>query len=85
MFDTPLLFRMIQQQSQTDWEEMYSVFNMGHRMEIYADPAGADEILSIARSFGVDAQIIGRVEPMEGAKVTILKDGNQYVYTKQNH
>lgn len=86
MFDTPLLFKMIQEQSQTSWEEMYSVFNMGHRMEIYADPAAAEEILAISRSFNVDAQIIGRVEKAEDvAKVTIVKDGQEYRYTKQNH
>ena len=86
MFDTPLLFKMIQQQSKTEWEEMYSVFNMGHRMEIYADPAAAEEIMAISRSFNVDAQIIGRVEKAEDiAKVTIVKDGKEYRYTKQNH
>ena len=62
LFDTPLLFRLIQQESQTPWREMYSVFNMGHRMEIYADPAAADDIVRISKGFGIDARVIGRVE-----------------------
>jgi phosphoribosylformylglycinamidine cyclo-ligase len=71
LFDIPELFRVIQQQSGTDWHEMYKVFNMGHRFEIYADAEAAGEIISISKSFGIDAQIIGRVEPFTGKKVTI--------------
>lgn len=85
LFDTPTLFRVIQQQSQTEWEEMYRVFNMGHRMEIYADPASAQEMIEISRSLGVDAQIIGRVEQSDNqeAMLTISGgDGEQYIYTK---
>lgn len=68
LFDVPPLFKIIQEQSQTPWEEMYKVFNMGHRMEIYTDEVGAQEIIAISRSMGVDAQIIGRVEASKNGK-----------------
>lgn len=64
MFPVPPLFRTIQQQSGTDWAEMYKVFNMGHRMEIYLSPEHAQQVIDIARSFDIDAQIIGRVEAL---------------------
>lgn len=66
LFPIPALFEMIQQQSKTDWKEMYKVFNMGHRMEIYTDEDTAKEIIKISQTFGVEAQIVGRVE--EGEK-----------------
>lgn len=66
LFPIPPLFEMIQQQSKTDWKEMYKVFNMGHRMEIYTDEETAKEIIKISQDFGVEAQIVGRVE--EGEK-----------------
>lgn len=66
LFPIPPLFEMIQQQSKTDWKEMYKVFNMGHRMEIYTDEQTAKEIIKISQEFGVEAQIVGRVE--EGEK-----------------
>lgn len=66
LFPIPALFEMIQQQSKTDWKEMYKVFNMGHRMEIYTDEDTAKEIIKISQEFGVEAQIVGRVE--EGEK-----------------
>lgn len=66
LFPIPPLFEMIQQQSKTDWKEMYKVFNMGHRMEIYTDEDTAKEIIKISQNFGVEAQIVGRVE--EGEK-----------------
>ena len=66
LFPTAELFEMIQQQSKTDWKEMYKVFNMGHRMEIYTDEDTAKEIIKISQAFGVEAQIVGRVE--EGEK-----------------
>lgn len=79
LFDVPPLFEIIQQQSQTRWEEMYRVFNMGHRMEIYTDEVGAQEIIDISRSMGVDAKVIGRVEASDsGAMLTI----GDYIYTK---
>ncbi len=71
LFDVPPLFTMIQEQSGTDWAEMYKVFNMGHRMEIYLDPEYANEVIEISESFGIPAQIVGRVEPNEGKKLTI--------------
>lgn len=71
MFEIPELFSIIQQQSGTEWLEMYKVFNMGHRLEIYADPEVAGNIMAISQSFGIDARIIGRVEHFSGKKVTI--------------
>jgi phosphoribosylformylglycinamidine cyclo-ligase len=71
LFDTPPLFRMIQQESATDWKEMYKVFNMGHRMEIYVHEGSAREVIDIAQSFGVPAQVIGRVEAADHNKLSI--------------
>lgn len=71
LFDIPPLFRMIQQSSGTDWHEMYKVFNMGHRMEIYTDEASALEMIEISKQFKVDAQIIGHVESAAHKKLTI--------------
>ena len=72
MFDIPPLFRLIQAQSNTDWKEMYKVFNMGHRMELYVDESKASTVISIARSFNIDAKVIGYVES-SAAKEVILK------------
>ncbi len=80
LFDIPELFRIIQQQSGTDWHEMYKVFNMGHRMEFYVDESIASEIISIARSFQIEAQIIGFVEPNNGKKVTIRSKVGTFEY-----
>ena len=82
LFDTPLLFQLIQEQSGTDWREMYKVFNMGHRMELYVDESVAADIIAVSESFGVDAQIIGRVEASDRPQVTIAKDNMQFCYTK---
>ncbi|MFI3267621.1 MAG: AIR synthase-related protein [Rikenellaceae bacterium] len=82
MFDVPPLFKVIQEQSGTPWSEMYKVFNMGHRMELYVDASVAEEIIAISKSYGVDAQIIGRVEKSDSPKLTILTQGNEYNYTK---
>jgi phosphoribosylformylglycinamidine cyclo-ligase len=71
LFETPVLFKTIQKESKTDWREMYQVFNMGHRMEIYLEERYAEEIIDIAEGLGVEAQIIGRVLPHEGKKVTV--------------
>ena len=71
LFDIPYLFRMIQEQSGTEWKEMYQVFNMGHRLEIYLKKEDAQTIIDIAQSFDIDAKIIGYVENHEGEKVTI--------------
>lgn len=83
LFDIPPLFRIIQQQSETSWEEMYSVFNMGHRMEIYVDSlVVANDIVKISKEFGVDARVIGRVEPAETAMVTIVSEVGEYIFSK---
>lgn len=80
LFPVPPLFRIIQEQSGTDWKEMYKVFNMGHRFEIYCDAAIADEIIAISKSFQVDAQIIGRVEPFQGKQLTIESEKGKFEY-----
>lgn len=80
LFDTPLLFRIIQEESQTDWKEMYKVFNMGHRMELYVKPELANEIIEIAKSFGVNAQIVGRVEASDTKKLTIKSEHGVFEY-----
>ncbi len=80
MFDTPPLFKLIQEQSGTGWQEMYKVFNMGHRMEVYIAPEYAEEIISISKSFNVDAKIIGRVEASDRKKVTIRSQYGEFVY-----
>ena len=82
LFETPILFRLIREQSGTDWKEMYSVFNMGHRMELYVDPKIADAIISISQSYNIDAKVIGRVEESATPEVTILAGGQTYRYTK---
>ena len=80
LFPVPPLFRIIQEQSGTAWKEMYKVFNMGHRFEIYCDAAIADEIIAISESFRVDAQVIGRVEPFQGKKLTIESEKGKFEY-----
>ncbi len=80
MFPLPPLFRMIQKESGTTWSEMYKVFNMGHRFEIYTNEAIADDIIAIANSFHVDAQVIGKVEPFEGKKLTIKSEEGEFFY-----
>jgi len=82
MLPVPPLFRIIREQSGADMSEMYQVFNMGHRMELYVDPAAAGEIIDISRSFGVEAQIIGYTEPSPTTKVTISAGGETFVYEK---
>jgi phosphoribosylformylglycinamidine cyclo-ligase len=80
LFDTPALFRLIQQESKTDWKEMYKVFNMGHRLEIYTDKKYAEDLISISKSFNIEAKIIGRVETYKGKKLTIKKGLETYIY-----
>lgn len=80
LFDTPPLFRMIHEQSQTDWAEMYKVFNMGHRMEFYTDEKTAEDIIAISKSFNVDAQIIGHCEAYDGKKVTVKSKHGVFEY-----
>lgn len=81
LFEIPPLFKLIQESSGTDWREMYQVFNMGHRFEIYCDPAVAENIINISKSFNVDAQIVGRVEESEMKKLTIKSDNGEFVYS----
>ncbi len=80
LFPIPPLFEMIYEQSATTWPEMYKVFNMGHRMEIYLEPAFADRVVSIAKEFGVEARIIGRVESAPEKKVTLRTPQGEFVY-----
>jgi phosphoribosylformylglycinamidine cyclo-ligase len=80
MFPIPPLFKLIQRESSTDWQEMYKVFNMGHRMEIYLKEEFAEEIIAISKSFGVDAKIIGRVESYNGKKLTIKSPHGEFTY-----
>lgn len=83
LFPIPPLFRLIQQQSGTSWEEMYKVFNMGHRMEIYVEEDLAAEIIAISKSFNIDAQIVGRCydsEEKEGNKLTIISEFGKFIY-----
>ena len=80
LFDTPPLFQLIQEQSRTDWKEMYQVFNMGHRMELYVAEAIASTLISISKSFGVDAQVVGRVEASPKKQLTILSPYGEFGY-----
>ncbi len=80
LFPIPPLFSMIQEQSKTDWKEMYKVFNMGHRMEIYTDEETAKEIINISKSFNVDAQIVGRVEASNEKSVEIHSPYGKFIY-----
>ena len=80
LFNTPPLFKLIQEQSQTDWREMYQVFNMGHRMEIYTDPKNADRIIEISKSFNIDAQIVGQVKASDSKRLTIHSEHGNFEY-----
>ena len=80
MFSIPPLFKLIQEQSKTDWKEMYQVFNCGHRMELYVQPEIAKDIIEIAAKFDVDAQIIGRVEASPTKKLTIKSNFGTFEY-----
>ena len=80
LFPVPPLFKMIQQSSGTPWEEMYRVFNMGHRMEIYVDPADAKAIIDIASSFNLEARVIGRCEPSADKRLTIRSGPGEFIY-----
>ena len=80
MFDIPPLFKLIQEQSKTDWKEMYQVFNCGHRMEIYTSPEVAEDIIKISKSYQVDAKIIGRVDESKTKKLTIRSEFGTFEY-----
>lgn len=80
MFDVPPLFKLIHEQSGTAWDEMYKVFNMGHRYELYVPQEIAEDIIAISKEFNVDAQIVGRCEAHEGKKLTIKSEFGEFVY-----
>ncbi|GAB3029657.1 AIR synthase related protein [Spirosoma pulveris] len=80
LFPIPPLFQLIQSESGTSWQEMYKVFNMGHRLEIYLSEAYAQQVVDISQSFGIDAQVIGRVEAFAGKQVTIRSEVGEFVY-----
>jgi len=80
LFGVPPLFKLIQAESKTDWKEMYQVFNMGHRMELYVPHEIADDIIGISKSFNVDAKIVGRVEASETKKLTIKSEFGEFLY-----
>ena len=80
LFELPPLFKLIQAQSKTDWKEMYKVFNMGHRMEIYTDAETAKEIIAISESFQIDAKVVGRVEASATKKLTIKSEFGEFHY-----
>ncbi len=80
LFEVPPLFQLIQKESGTDWREMYQVFNCGHRMELYLSETQADTVIRISREYGVDAQLIGRVEASQGKKLTISGSYGTFVY-----
>ena len=80
LFDVPFLFRLIQKESNTNWQEMYKVFNCGHRMELYVEQDFADEIISISNSFNIDAKIIGKVVGSDEKKLTIKSEFGEFNY-----
>ena len=80
MFDVPVLFELIQNQSNTSWQEMYKVFNCGHRMELYVNPDVANRIIQISESFNIEAKIIGRVEKSTEKKLTISSKYGEFIY-----
>jgi len=80
LFDLPPVFKLIQQESGTSWKEMYQVFNMGHRMEIYTDRSTADKIINISNGFNIEAKIVGRVEDSKNKKLTITSTYGTFEY-----
>ena len=80
LFPVPPLFKTIKEQSDTDWSEMYKVFNMGHRMELYIAPEHAEEVISISKSFGIDAQIVGFVEEADKNELIIESEKGRFTY-----
>ncbi|MGY8915512.1 MAG: AIR synthase-related protein, partial [Flavobacteriales bacterium] len=80
LFPVPPLFKLIQEQSKTDWKEMYQVFNCGHRLEFYVDEAIAQDIIAVSKSFGVDAKIVGRVAESDTKKLTINSEYGTFEY-----
>jgi phosphoribosylformylglycinamidine cyclo-ligase len=82
LFDVPPLFQLIREESGTDWKEMYQVFNMGHRLEVYLPASKAQAVIDIARSFNIEAQIVGYVEAFDGEEVCIQSEHGTFVYNE---
>ena len=80
LFPVPPLFRTIKEQSDTDWAEMYKVFNMGHRLEVYLSPEHAEEVITISKSFNIDAQVIGRIEESDKKELIIRSEFGEFRY-----
>lgn len=80
LFPVPPLFGLIQQESKTDWKEMYKVFNMGHRMELYVPAEIAGDLIAISKSFGIDARVVGRVEKADNKQVSIRSPYGEFIY-----
>ena len=76
----PPLFRTIKEQSDTDWSEMYKVFNMGHRLEVYLSPEHAEEVIAISKAFNIDAQIVGRIEESDKKELIIKSEFGEFRY-----
>lgn len=80
LFPVPPLFKTIKEESNTDWAEMYKVFNMGHRLEVYLSPEHAEEVIAISKSFGIDAQIVGRIEESDKKELIIKSEFGEFRY-----
>ena len=80
MFSVPPLFKTIKEQSGTAWDEMYKVFNMGHRLEVYLSPEHAEEVIAISKSFNIDAQVVGRVEESDKKELIIKSEFGEFIY-----
>lgn len=80
LFDVPPLFKMIQEESGTSWQEMYKVFNMGHRFEVYLAPEYADQVMAISAKYNIEARIVGHVEASVGKKLTIKSQFGEFEY-----
>ena len=80
LFPVPPLFKTIKEQSGTDWEEMYKVFNMGHRLEVYLSPEHAEEVIAISKSFNIDAKIVGRIEESDKKELIIKSEFGEFKY-----
>jgi phosphoribosylformylglycinamidine cyclo-ligase len=80
LFPIPPVFELIHRQSETSWKEMYQVFNMGHRFELYIEPSKADKIIKISQDFDIDARIVGRVETSDKNQLTIKSEFGEFQY-----
>ena len=78
LFPVPPLFKTIKEQSGTDWKEMYKVFNMGHRLEVYVSPENAQQVIEISKSFNIDAQVVGRIEASDKKELVIESEFGRF-------